>query len=231
MRTKQELLLSIPFEYLLGFIEETILTRGKNNYFTKKDFVHCLINSLDFSECEWLVKNYENDIPYKKAASEYLEFHPTGNMLTKKFSDVIKKSYNEEIILYEFLIPSTRADIVQIGDLSQAYELKSIRDSFKRILNQILALEKIFDITYIVVSFDALKECEKYVDDIVGIYFYNVRKDGVSFQLLKSAKRSNFINLTGQLIAVLFISNQHAIIHCNNYPNRNKSFALLLLES
>lgn len=200
MRTKQEYLLSIPFEYILGFIGVASLLRGKTNYFTKKDYIHSLINSLSITECINLYTNYQKHISYDDAAKSYLYFHPTGDFLRDNFSNNVLNNDNESYItLYEFPIPKTRADIIRIGDLSFAYELKSTRDSFRRLNFQIKSLEKIFEIIYIVISADLINECNKYIDDSVGIYMYNINENKYMYELYRGAQNSQFLNPKDQL--------------------------------
>ena len=201
MKSKQEYLLSIPFDYLLRFIGHSYLVRPKNDYFTKKDFVRRIIRTLSAADCEWLYSMYIHNIPSVKAAELFLIRYPTATIVREAFVESILESVHDDIgeISYEFPITNTRIDIARIQGDSYAYEIKSIRDSSRRIEHQISTMKKIFEKTYLVLPKEKKLLSSISIDKKVGIYYYVLDDENIIFKKRRTAKKMTTFDSLAQL--------------------------------
>lgn len=201
MKTKQEYLLSIPFEYLLHFIGHSYLVRPKNDYFTKKDFVRRIIRTLSASDCEWLHSMYLRKVPSRKVAELFLIKYPTANIIREAFVDQLVKNDCDEIgeLSYEFPIPKTRIDIARIQGDSFAYEIKSIRDSSRRIEHQINTIKRIFEKNYLVLPKDKNLLSSLTIDRKVGVYYYSTEDQNILFKRNRKARKMTSFDSLKQL--------------------------------
>lgn len=201
MKTKQEYLLSIPFDYLLRFIGHSYLVRPKNDYFTKKDFVRRIIRTLSASDCEWLHSMYLHKIPSRKAAELYLTKYPTAKIIRTAFVDYVTKEVHDDIgeISYEFPIPKTRVDIARIQGESYAYELKSIRDTNRRIEYQVNSIRRLFERVYLVIPKEKNLLTSISLNKKVGIYHYLIEDKNIIFKRRRKAYRMTTFDSLGQL--------------------------------
>jgi len=183
MLTKQEYLLSIPFEYIIAFSRGTRLIR-RNGYYTKKDFVQHLLRNLRVSECKKLYEFYGNGVSCRDAVKYFLEKYPTGELVSKAFvNHLIKTTKDLGMLMYEFPIQKTRVDILRISNFSYAYEVKSQRDRVDRLHYQLPMLGRIFESVYLVFSFSVKDKIKKMVDKKVGLYTYTTKEDQIVFTI------------------------------------------------
>jgi hypothetical protein len=199
MRTKQEYLSEIPFEYIIGFSEETGLIRD-HSCFTKKDFVFRLARTLSSEECCFLNKMFINNMPYKCCVSWYLDKYPTGDMLGKDFVEYLhKQKSNLGSICFEFPIDKTRVDILRLDTEFHAYEVKSKRDKFDRLNYQIPALQKVFDFVYLIVSYEQRLKALNIIDSNTGLITFSSDTDTLAFSLEREPKLNCNTNPINQL--------------------------------
>lgn len=183
MRTKQEYLLPIPFEYILAFSRETRLIR-RNGYYTKKDFVQHLLRSLKLSECKQLYDFFNNGVPHRDAARYFLEEYPTGELVSKAFVDyLVKTTKNLGILLFEFPIPKTRVDILRLNNFSYAYEVKSQRDRIDRLRYQLPALSRIFERVCLIFASSLEDKIARMPTKTVGLYVFTAKKGQITFEI------------------------------------------------
>jgi len=201
LKSKQEYLLTIPFEYLLGFIGHSHLVKPGNSYYTKKDFVQRILRTLSASDCQWLHSMYLRKIPSRKVAELYLMKYPTAEIIRTAFVDHIIKEVHDDIgeISYEFPIPKTRVDIARIQGESYAYELKSIRDTNRRIKNQINSMRSLFERVYLVLPKEKNLLTSISINKKVGIYYYLIEDKNIIFKRRRKAYRNTSFDSLGQL--------------------------------
>lgn len=199
MRTKQEYLLSIPFEYIIGFSRETGLIR-RNGYFTKKDFVHHLLRTLKLSECKQLFGYHQNGLPYKKAVEQFLNRYPTSELISKSFVDYLDSTIeNLGTLYFEFPILKTRVDILRLYDHSYAYEVKSQRDRIDRLHYQLPALKKVFEYTYLIIPSESKHRIIKIIDKDVGIITFASERSQMIFEVDREPEMVNALDKYAQL--------------------------------
>lgn len=199
MQTKQECLMGIPFEYILGFSKETGLIRRKE-CFTKKDFVHRLLRTMSLSDCYNLNAYYKNGISYEKAVDDYLGRYPTAGLISKHFVEHLRVT-NADIgtICFEFPVIKTRVDILRLEQSTFAYEVKSQRDKLDRLTYQLPALQEIFDYTLLIIPFELENKIEHMVHDNVGIITYRSENGRIIFDKYREAEIANYGDKRRQL--------------------------------
>lgn len=199
MLTKQEYLLLLPFEYVLGFSRTTGLIR-QNSCYTKKDFVQRLLRSLKASECRQLHDFYSNGFSYRKAAMCYLRKYPSGNHVSKAFVEYLRETTNDlGRLFFEFPIPQTRVDILRLDSTSHAYEVKSQRDKTKRLHFQLPALRRIFEKVSLVYASNLASKVRKVVDMSVGLYSFSVEDGEIVIEIRRPPVETDAFEPVAQL--------------------------------
>lgn len=199
MRTKQEYLLSIPFEYIIGFSKETRLIRC-NRYFTKKDFVHRLLKNLNTSECKQLYGFYRNGYSYKRAVEWFLGNYPTGAIVSRNFVDYLNsKKENIGTLCFEFSILKTRVDILRLENRFHAYEVKSQRDRIDRLHYQLPALKEFFEYVSLIVPYDSKRRVIEMVGREVGIFTFTFHRNQMIFEIQREPEMNDGFNEYSQL--------------------------------
>lgn len=199
MRTKQEYLLDLPFEFIIGFSEETGLVRD-HACFTKKDFVHRLIGTLTISECHVLSEMYRKGAPYRSSVDWYLAKYPSGEMVSKSFVEHLnKRESNLGSIYFEFPIIKTRVDILRLASDSHAYEVKSERDKVDRLEYQIPALQKVFDYVYLIAPNRLMQKIPDSINSQIGLITFSIDACDYSFELAREPKINYGLNSKLQL--------------------------------
>mgnify|MGYP000845102576 CR=1 FL=1 len=80
-----------------------------------------------------------------------------------------KHSINTATPIQEFRVGSSLADLVVLNGTSTVYEIKSERDTFRRLASQIENYSKVFERTYVVTSAARLHSLEHDLPEHVGI--------------------------------------------------------------
>ena len=80
-----------------------------------------------------------------------------------------KHSINTATPIEEFRVGSSLADLVVLNGTSTVYEIKSERDTFRRLASQIENYSKVFERTYVVTSATRLRSLEHDLPKHVGI--------------------------------------------------------------
>ncbi len=182
MLTKQEYLLSVPFEYILGFSLETGLIRD-GSCFTKKDFVQRLMLNLKISECKQVFEDFKNGHSYKRSVEWFLAKLPTGEMVSKNFVEThFRGAANAGPFCFEFPILETRVDILRLSGSFHAYEVKSQRDKLDRLNYQVPALKRFFEYVSLVVSYDLAQKVVEKVDCDIGIITFRSIDNDLIFE-------------------------------------------------
>ncbi len=223
MRTKQDYLSEIPFEFLIGFSKETGLIRD-NACFTKKDFIHRLIPNLTLSDCQQLNEESKEGHCYKSSVSRYLNEFPTGNIVSKNFVEHLGKFESQlGSIFYEFPITHTRVDILRLSGEFYAYEVKSVRDKLDRLVYQIPALQKYFDYVTVVIPTENEKSVRCYLQKNIGITSFQVKDRLMVFDSKRKAKKSVLLDSIAQL-EILRLDELRDIYRCGKLkPTRKEA--------
>lgn len=80
-----------------------------------------------------------------------------------------RHSINTATPIQEFRVGSSLADLVVLNGTSTVYEIKSERDTFKRLASQITNYSKVFERTYVVTSTTKLHSLEQDLPEHVGV--------------------------------------------------------------
>ncbi len=143
---------------------------GKN-FTTYSDYVRYVYNSLKKEyRCEYIYKN-------------------------ELINELLLKKYGTEntVVINEFKVGSSVADMVLFNGTSKAFEIKTELDSEKRLGNQLNDYTKIFKECY-VVTHESLIEKYLTIDETIGIIA--IVKHGTSFKMeeIRKATTSNEID-------------------------------------
>ena len=141
---------------------------GENDYIEKKynQFRGLIDPSIitygDFLEYGYnlLVKSYRNEYVYK---------NQIVNSIVKKHG--LKAS----VILNEFHVGNSIADLIFLNGTDRAYEIKTEYDSEVRLLSQLSDYRKVFSRVYLVIPQSFLSRYESMLDDSIGIILLTKR--------------------------------------------------------
>lgn len=127
-----------------------------------------------------LCKNYRCEYIYKNALVNYaLENH--------------KKS-DSAVILNEFKVGSSVADIAIFNGESIAYEIKTELDSEQRIATQLSDYKKLFDKVYVVTHEDIVEKYEKFDSDI-GLLMLSGKGKNLKLDCVRDAKKTHILDV------------------------------------
>jgi hypothetical protein len=199
MRTKQDYLLCIPFEYIIGFSRESGLIRGYS-CFTKKVFVHRLLMNLTVFECRQLYEDYKNGANYELSVERFMRKFPTGEIVGKNFVEHLRREQDDSgIIYFEFPVLKTRVDILTLKKDFHAYEVKSIRDRLDRLNYQVPALKEFFEYVSLIVPHEAKQRIIEMVDGEIGIITFTAKHNELIFEIEREPKCLDCFNESIQL--------------------------------
>lgn len=110
-------------------------------------------------------------------------------------NDLLLKQYklNNTIAINEFRVGNSIVDIAMFNGISRAFEIKTELDSDKRLTNQLLDYEKLFDECYIVTHESLV---DKYLNqkDEAGIIVLSKEKRSLKLEEVRPAKRKNLLD-------------------------------------
>ena len=96
-------------------------------------------------------------------------------------------THPDTIVLSEFHVDKSIADIVMFNDISIAYEIKTDYDSDKRLNHQLTDYNKLFDKCYLVTSSDGYKRYAKGLPDNTGIITLEYNENSFVPHVVKEA--------------------------------------------
>lgn len=165
MPTKQEMLLALPLDFLLSFAFEAKLLRRIWTNYTKKDLVHTLIRALPEEHCRMLKSEHDRTGCYYKTLQQILFARPTADKMRNIFIRKVLQAWNGSngVIVQELRLRGTRVDIAQFNGFSSAYEIKSARDKFTRLRQQVSLYSKVFEYINIVCDGQLTEDVPRYV--------------------------------------------------------------------
>ena len=110
-------------------------------------------------------------------------------------NDLLLKQYklNNTIAINEFRIGNSIVDIAMFNGISRAFEIKTELDSDKRLTNQLLDYEKLFDECYIVTHESLV---DKYLNqkEETGIIVLSKEKRSLKLEEVRPAKKNDLID-------------------------------------
>lgn len=131
---------------------------------------------------DFLSKNYRNEYIYK-------------NIITRR-ELLSNHSVEDSMVLTEFRIGRSKADIMVLNGSSTIYEIKSEFDSFNRLEKQISNYLQAVDYVNVVVSQNHLEELKKILPNKIGIM---VLEKGDTITTFREAK-SNMMNIDKRIL-------------------------------
>lgn len=192
--TKQQMLLSLPLEFLLGFAVDAKMLRSIWVNYTKKELVHRLVRTLREDYCHMLKLEYDANGRFDETVRQILREQPTANEMRNAF---IKKELqkNNCVLVKELRLNGTRVDIASFNGSSLAYEIKSNRDKLDRLQNQILIYSRVFEYVHLVLD----RLSPENIPAHVGIYQLNRNEDGLEFEKIREPLHNDLIDPLEQL--------------------------------
>lgn len=107
-----------------------------------------------------------------------------------------KSISKDTVIINEFGVGRSIADITMFNGSSKAFEIKSELDSDKRLANQMFDYQQLFDECYIVVPECAFKKYMEVVDENVGVFVLSHTSRGaVSIHKERHAEKNRHVNV------------------------------------
>lgn len=112
------------------------------------------------------------ELTYEKSIKEYKGEYYYKNIIANKL--FLKNHYNSNAtVVSEFRVGSNKADFVIVNGHSVCYEIKTERDTLKRLPEQIKTFSKVFDRVYVVCSNSHLSNVFEMTPDNIGIIELN----------------------------------------------------------
>ena len=182
---------------------QTDKLKGYSNAFSRMSLLP-IVESGDFSLLNIKIERDKDKIGKKFSTySEYLKF--AFSELRENYrceyvykntliNDLIKEyGTKNSIIINEFRVGNSVADMVLFNGTSKAFEIKTELDSDKRLNTQLSDYSKIFRESYIVIHESMLNKYK--VEDNIGIITLSVEKGKIKLTKVRKAKENNIIDV------------------------------------
>jgi hypothetical protein len=158
------------------------------------DFINKKIERFDIDKFKNKEKTYNQYLQYvyKALCNGYRCEYVYKNQIINDLL-LIKYKLSSTIAINEFRVGNSIADIAMFNGISRAFEIKTELDSDKRLSNQLLDYEKLFDECYIVTHESLV---DKYLNrkDDTGIIVLYKEKNCLKLEEIRPAKRNNMID-------------------------------------
>lgn len=169
-------------------------------------FFSMLIKKNDYSFIDTKIYQYDSKKIGTKFVTYYDYIRYTYNELRKYYrneyiykntiiNNLLLKQYGTKnsIVINEFRVDNSIADIVLFNGTSKAFEIKTELDSDKRLKNQLNDYSKIFKQNYIV-THESLLDKYLSVDDSIGVIGLFEQARSLKVYEVRAAKENNCIN-------------------------------------
>lgn len=200
----EALTISWASQYSSTFNDEKLCSLFENVFNESADYFE--IKGKAKEVVEQLVINYYHNEAFIKA----------------HFIDYLKNK--KSISFFELPVGNSRIDICSINGFSCAYEIKTKYDSLKRLDKQLEDYLCVFEHVYVICSTDKKEELLSVIPECVGLYTYDDLSENPSFEIVKEAKTSPFINLHIQFSVLRQNEREKAIGFLNNKELMNNFF-------
>ena len=152
-------------------------------------FDSALSTKADISVWDYLYKiygvlkrNYRNEYVYK---NELLNAFLKNQLCTK-----------DTVVINEFGVGGSIADVVMFNGLSKAFEIKSERDSDRRLHSQMSDYQQLFEECYIVVPEESYRKYIEVVEEKVGVLVLSHTSRGsISLSVERNAEKNEYVNV------------------------------------
>lgn len=182
---------------------QTDKLRGYSNAFSRMSLLP-IVESGDFSLLNVKIERDKDKIGKKFSTySEYLKFafaelrknyRCEYVYKTELINDLIRQYGTESsIIINEFRVGNSVADMVLFNGTSKAFEIKTELDSSKRLETQLSDYAKIFKESYIVIHESMLNKYK--VEDNIGIITLSVEKGKLTLTEIREAVKNKVIDV------------------------------------
>lgn len=181
--------------------------RAYSSLFSRR-VVQDILRYEDFSLINNIVYNMDESWTIDNTATYLHYFYYLYSELLKNYrceyifkNEVInrillpKMAHRETIVMNEFRVDQSIADLVMFNGTSRAFEIKTDYDSDKRLAHQLRDYCKLFELCYLVVSDDS---CEKYIHVIpenVGVITMKYVRGKLVHHIVKEAVQDSTIDV------------------------------------
>ncbi len=155
----------------------------ENQYSSKLLKVFKEFDMLDSMHKDMTVKEFFENA-YKKLLNNYRNEYVFKNAIAQKIL-IGRHSVKTSLLLTEFRVESSKADIVIFNGTSHAYEIKTELDNIERLEKQIKDYKKAFEYVNIVSVESKINEIVNLIDDTVGIIILTKQ---YTFKTIRKAK-------------------------------------------
>lgn len=197
MKNKKDLLQACSYGFLREFALEARLLQNNGTYQDKKDHVRGLVRRLSKPECEFLHEQYHADRTATDTADSFVRrYRPDEEVLRTEFLSYLDSQRSpEDVVFCELPLGGNRTDVNRIDDRSVTYELKSPRDTFDRLTDQVSTYQRAFEQTYLVTS--AKRSLPESLPDGIGVIEYVYPE--FEFKVVQEASTSDRLDPDFQL--------------------------------
>lgn len=177
-----------------------------------KDYLSYILNSIyDINSSGLLLKNLLEQVYIiisEKYRCEYVYKNTITNSILSK-----RHALDSTIILNEFRVGSSKADLVVLNGTSTAYEIKTELDNLDRLESQLASYRKCFDKIFIVTYGDNIKKISSLVDKHIGLI---IILDDLSIEMYKDSE-SNIDSISPEILFPSFRKHEYTSIIESEY--------------
>lgn len=132
-----------------------------------------------------------------------MQHYPNEAAIKAAFIDQVLHNQTNQIVIFEFNIKNSRADLCKINGSSTVFEIKTDLDNEMRLEKQLLDYSSVFEQTFIICSENRYQHLDIVLHESVGAYTYSRNRNGViKFTLTKKAQKNQALDPQTQLEAL-----------------------------
>jgi len=132
-----------------------------------------------------------------------MQHYPNEATIKAAFIDNILKNQTNQIVIFEFNVKNSRADLCKINGNSTVFEIKTDLDNEVRLEKQLQDYSSVFEQIFIICSEARYQNLKDTLHESVGAYTYSRNQNGrIQFTLTKKAQKNQAIDSQVQLEAL-----------------------------
>lgn len=129
-----------------------------------------------------------------------MQHYPNEAAIKASFIDNVLKNQTNQIVIFEFNIKNSRADLCKINGNSTVFEIKTDLDNEIRLEKQLQDYSAVFEHIFVICSEARYQSLKNTIHENVGAYTYTRTRSGtIKFTLTKKGQRNWEINPQAQL--------------------------------
>jgi len=163
---------------------------------SQEDLIDTLYRQLDPS----ILSSFDQLEPRKIINMLIMKHYPNEAAIKAAFIDQVLQNQKNQIVIFEFNVKNSRADLCKVSGSSTVFEIKTDLDNEMRLEKQLQDYSSVFEQIFVICSENRYQNLNESLPENIGAYTYARNRNGrIKFTLEKRAKKNQAIDFQTQL--------------------------------